>query len=53
MKFIVVKDESFVLKALLLLTYAAKMFAICLPRYQQHHLSLNALLNKVFEPNIM
>jgi hypothetical protein len=53
MKFIIVKDKSFVLKALLLLISAAKMFAICHPRFQQHHLSLNAFLNKVFEPNIM
>jgi hypothetical protein len=51
--FVVVKNESFVPEALLLLTCITKMFAICLPRFQQYHFSLCALLYKVFEPKNM
>jgi hypothetical protein len=29
------------------------MFVICLSRFQDHHLDLDALLNKVFEPKII
>jgi len=37
----------------LLFTCAIRIFGICLPRFQQHHLGLNALLNKVFEQQNM
>jgi hypothetical protein len=46
-------DESFVIKALLLLTFATKMFAICLPRFQHNHVGFDSFLNKVFEQKIM
>jgi len=48
--FVVVKNELFILKDLLFLTYVIMMFAICLPKFQQHYLSLDTLLNKIFEP---
>jgi hypothetical protein len=48
--FVVVKNESFILKDLLLLTCVIRMFAICLSKFQQHYLSLDTLLNKIFEP---
>jgi hypothetical protein len=46
LNFIIVKDESFALKVLLLLTYATKMYTIFLPRFQQHHPDLDALPNQ-------
>jgi len=45
MNFFVVNDESFILKALLLYTCVTWIFAICLIRFQQHHLSLDAFPN--------
>jgi len=33
----------------LLLACATRIFAIYLPRSENHHLNLNTLLNKVFE----
>ena len=42
--------NHFVLDILLHLTCVARIFIICLPIFQNHHLSLDALLNKVFEP---
>jgi hypothetical protein len=46
-------DESFILKALFLLICAIRMFAIYFPRFQQHHIDLDALLNKIFKPKNM
>ena len=48
--FIIAKDDSFIFKALLLLTCTTRMFTICFPRSKQYHLSLDELINKVFEP---
>ena len=49
MRLVVVKDEFFILKTLLLLNCARTLFVICLLRCQHHHLSLDTLINKVFE----
>ena len=48
--FFIVKEESFVFKTLLLITYTIRIFVINLPRFHEYHLSLDTLLNKVFEP---
>jgi hypothetical protein len=40
--------NHFVLKILLILIYATNIFAICFSRFQQHHLDLDALINKIF-----
>jgi hypothetical protein len=40
--------NHFVLKILLILIYATNIFAICLSRFQQHHLDLDTLINKIF-----
>jgi hypothetical protein len=43
--FVIVNNESFVLKILFLITYATRMYVICLSRFQHRHLGLDALLN--------
>jgi polyferredoxin len=46
-------NEYFILKALLLFTFTAIIFAIRFLIFEQHHLCLYTFLNKIFEPKIM
>ena len=48
LNFIVINDEPFVLKALLLLTCVTRIYTIFLPRFQQYHIGLDAYLNQDF-----
>jgi hypothetical protein len=43
------KMNHFILKTLLILIYATNIFVICFSRFQQHHLDLDVLVNKIFE----
>jgi hypothetical protein len=48
--FVVVNNDSFILKMLLLIICATRTLTIRLSRFQQHHLGLDELLNKILEP---
>jgi len=47
--FVIINNEFFFCKMLLFFTCASRMFAIYLSRFKQHHLNLDALLNKDFK----
>jgi hypothetical protein len=52
--FVIVDEGSFILKALLFITYATKMIIICLLKFQQdYNIGLDTFLNKVFELKII